>query len=63
MSEARNPGPVLMGSGESLKKCLFISAPVTEPTTPAKLNLAVSPAIQLHGKSLFPVSITPVSPQ
>ena len=52
--------PISIGSGESLKKCLFISAPVIGPITPALLKRALFPAGQSHGKSLFPVSITPV---
>lgn len=51
----------LIGSGQLLRKCLLISAPVTEPLTPASLKRAVSPAGQSQGRSLFPVSIVPVS--
>ncbi|OHA70216.1 MAG: hypothetical protein A3D64_00890 [Candidatus Wildermuthbacteria bacterium RIFCSPHIGHO2_02_FULL_49_9] len=53
--------PVLMGSGDPFRKCRWISAPVTGPSTPARLNSAVAPAGQSHGKSSLPVSNTPVS--
>jgi len=55
--------PISMGSGELFRKCRLISAPVTGPSTPAWLKRAVAPAGQLHGRSLLPVSITPVSLQ
>ena len=50
-----------IGSGQLLKKWRRISSPVTGPSTPATLNRAVAPAGQSHGRSLFPVSSTPVS--
>jgi hypothetical protein len=55
------PGLGRSGSGESLKKCRLISSPVIAPSTPLVLNRAVLPAGQVQGRSLLPVSMTPVS--
>ena len=50
-----------IGSGQLFMKWRRNSSPVTGPSTPAILNRAFAPAGQSHGRSLFPVSITPVS--
>lgn len=47
-------------SGLVLRWCFFTSAPEMEPSTPVTLKRAVFPAGQSQGRSLFPVSMTPV---
>lgn len=53
--------PIWIGSGEPFRRCRRTSSPVIVLSTPAWLNCAVAPAGQSQGRSLLPVSITPVS--